>query len=73
MREEIEALRLENDALRRQADLVPALQHRLALALVMDFMHTALRQRASVQPVRTRTVPRRVLDAPTEYHPRRYR
>lgn len=69
LQEQVEALRRENDALRRQADLVPQLQHRLALALVMDFMHTALRQRASVRLERTVELPRRDLQAPTEYFP----
>ena len=60
----------EAEAQAREAQL----KARLALALVPDFMHTALRQRASAaQLERTRVIHRRDLRAPTEYVPRRYR
>lgn len=74
MREEIEALRLENEHLRAEAAKVPHLKVLLSRAQLGEWMWWGVARRNAAQRLEaTKVISRRDLSAPTEYVPRRYR
>lgn len=70
MREEIEALRLENEHLRAEAAKVPHLTVLLSRAQLGEWMWWGVARRNAAQRLeQTRVIRRRDLEAPTEYQP----